>query len=74
MCRLIRIYLQFFTVPVYGSNGAQLSTQQLIDQLKRVLEQSQTTAPPVGILGTDNRDTWYKAYTKMCKGTCISNG
>ncbi|KAK2145778.1 hypothetical protein LSH36_658g01036 [Paralvinella palmiformis] len=57
----------FFTVPVYGSDGAQLSMKQLIGQFEHVINQSQSPAPPVGILGTDKRDNWYKAYTKMCK-------
>lgn len=55
-------------MPVYGSDGAQLSMKQLIGQFEHVINQSQSPASPVGILGTDKRDNWYKAYTKMCKG------
>ncbi|KRT83273.1 hypothetical protein AMK59_3062, partial [Oryctes borbonicus] len=53
---------QFFKIEVFGNDGKVISEKQLFAQLERVLEESQTAAPPIGILTTDHRDNWGKSY------------
>ncbi len=56
---------------VYGTNGRPLSIDQLYDQLVKIVNNSQIPAPPVGILTTDNRNTWWKNYSKLTKGNAV---
>lgn len=63
------VVLQIFSLDVYGSKGKPLSTEQLYNQLKVIVEQSQYPGTPVGLLTTLDRDSWGALYTEMVKGT-----
>lgn len=57
----------YFSVDVYGEDGAPLNESQLLAQLQVVVSQSQHVKNPIGILTTEHRDTWAKAYKRLCK-------
>lgn len=57
----------YFSVDVYGEDGAPLNESQLLAQLQMVVKQSQHIKNPIGILTTEHRDTWAKAYKRLCK-------
>ncbi|KAI4464457.1 carnitine o-acyltransferase [Holotrichia oblita] len=57
----------FFKVELFGNNGEVISEKQLFNQLQTILEQSVTPAAPIGILTTDHRDNWGKAYQLLIK-------
>ncbi|KAF9429658.1 Carnitine O-acetyltransferase mitochondrial [Podila epigama] len=55
---------QIFKVPVKGPNGERVSVQAIEQQLRHVVDAVNTTAekqPAVGVLTSENRDTWAKA-------------
>lgn len=56
-----------FQMPVLDSDGCSRSVNQLKDELtKTIFPQSQETAQyPVGILTSENRDTWAEAYNTL---------
>lgn len=58
---------QFFAFDVYGSDCQPLSEAQIYRQLKNLVQDSEQVTPPVGILTTENRSTWAKAYTELAK-------
>lgn len=53
---------QFYKLPVYNKRGRILNAQILADQLKLIAEKETSFGPPIGILSTDHRDNWAKAY------------
>ncbi|KAG8228401.1 hypothetical protein J437_LFUL003874, partial [Ladona fulva] len=57
----------FFKVTVLKDNGEPLSWKTFLQQLREVLEQSVHPGPPIGILTSENRGTWAKAYSKLSK-------
>ncbi|XP_049831480.1 carnitine O-acetyltransferase-like [Schistocerca gregaria] len=57
----------FFYVEVFGANYEPLSEDQILQQLQKVVEGSQYPSTPLGILTTENRNTWGKAYKKLAK-------
>ncbi|XP_043218584.1 carnitine O-acetyltransferase-like [Amphibalanus amphitrite] len=57
----------FFTLKVYGRHRKLLSEAQIYEQLCQIAAASQIDAPGVGILTTENRNVWGKAYKKLCK-------
>jgi hypothetical protein len=59
---------QLFHVDVIDSSNDALSVTQIERQLERVVEQSQTTATPVGMLTSAHRDDWWKAYVDLRAG------
>ncbi len=65
---IFAIISQIFEVPVYGRDGQPLSVEQLISQLRAVVQQSQVPAVAVGALTSANRDRWYSVYTEMSQG------
>ncbi|XP_078324436.1 carnitine O-acetyltransferase-like isoform X4 [Crassostrea virginica] len=57
----------FFFLEVYGSNNQPLSIEQIYEQLKNIVNQSMEPDIPVGILTTENRNKWAKAYELLTK-------
>lgn len=61
--------LQFFVLDVYNSDGTPLTVDQLTMQLEKIWNSSlQTNKEPIGILTSQHRNTWGKAYNNLIKG------
>uniref|UniRef100_A0A671UPX2 Carnitine O-acetyltransferase n=1 Tax=Sparus aurata TaxID=8175 RepID=A0A671UPX2_SPAAU len=59
---------QFFVLDVYNSDGSRLTVDQLYMQLEKIWNSSlQTNKEPVGILTSQHRNTWGKAYNNLIK-------
>ncbi|XP_016360773.1 carnitine O-acetyltransferase isoform X2 [Sinocyclocheilus anshuiensis] len=59
---------QFFVLDVYNSDGSPLTVDQLYVQLEKIWNSSlQTNKEPVGILTSNHRNTWGKAYNNLIK-------
>eukprot|EP00095_Tigriopus_kingsejongensis_P010617 maker-scaffold795_size96016-snap-gene-0.24 protein:Tk10617 transcript:maker-scaffold795_size96016-snap-gene-0.24-mRNA-1 annotation:"carnitine o-acetyltransferase isoform x2" len=60
----------FYKVSVYDSQGVTLSQEQLFGCLVHCSKDSRErgTGEPVGVLSSDDRDSWYKAYDKLQSG------
>ncbi|TRZ21095.1 hypothetical protein HGM15179_006030 [Zosterops borbonicus] len=59
---------QFFELDVYNSDGSPLTADQLFVQLEKIWNTSlQTNKEPVGILTTNHRNSWAKAYSNLIK-------
>lgn len=60
---------QFFILDVYNSDGTPLTVDQLYMQLEKIWNSSlQTNKEPIGILTSQHRNTWGKAYNNLIKG------
>ncbi|KAF4522335.1 hypothetical protein B566_EDAN011336 [Ephemera danica] len=57
----------FFAVSVYGEQGEPLNQSQLLAQLNDCIARSTHPAAPVGILTSENRNVWGKAYQALKK-------
>lgn len=59
----------FFKVPVYAQDGSILGENQLQDQIRECIEAAPTqqNSAKIGVLTTDNRDNWAKAYRELLK-------
>ncbi|CAG2255886.1 E2.3.1.7 [Mytilus edulis] len=57
----------FFSLEAYGKNHKPLSVDQIYNQLQKVVEMSKNSSTPVGILTSENRNTWAKAYNHLVK-------
>lgn len=62
------VYFQFFFLECYGSDNQPLGTEQIYEQLKNIVNQSNEPDVPVGLLTTENRNKWAKAYELLAKG------
>ncbi|XP_026125578.1 carnitine O-acetyltransferase isoform X1 [Carassius auratus] len=59
---------QFFILDVYNSDGSPLTVDQICVQLEKIWNTSlQTNKEPVGILTSNHRNTWGKAYNNLIK-------
>ncbi|KAJ8413763.1 hypothetical protein AAFF_G00063610 [Aldrovandia affinis] len=59
---------QFFVLDVYNSDGSPLTVDQIYMQLEKIWNSSlQSNKEPVGILTSQHRNTWGKAYNNMIK-------
>ncbi|XP_053138335.1 carnitine O-acetyltransferase isoform X2 [Hemicordylus capensis] len=59
---------QFFELDVYNSDGSPLTTDQIFIQLEKIWNTSlQTNKEPIGILTTNHRNSWAKAYNNLIK-------
>ncbi|XP_055455671.1 carnitine O-acetyltransferase [Psammomys obesus] len=59
---------QFFELDVYHSDGTPLTSDQIFVQLEKIWNSSlQTNKEPVGILTSNHRNTWAKAYNTLIK-------
>lgn len=60
---------QYFVLDVYNSDGSPLTVDQIYVQLEKIWNSSlQTNKEPVGILTSNHRNTWGKAYNNLIKG------
>lgn len=60
---------QFFELDVYHSDGTPFTSDQIFVQLEKIWNSSlQTNKEPVGILTSNHRNTWAKAYNTLIKG------
>lgn len=57
----------YFQVNVFGKDGAPLNESQILSQLELVMAQSKFPKKPIGVLTSEHRDTWAKAYKRLCK-------
>ncbi|MED6286603.1 hypothetical protein CHARACLAT_007749 [Characodon lateralis] len=59
---------QFFVLDVYNSDGTPLTVDQITMQLEKIWNSSlQTNKEPIGILTSQHRNTWGKAYNNLMK-------
>uniref|UniRef100_A0ABI7XVD7 Choline/carnitine acyltransferase domain-containing protein n=1 Tax=Felis catus TaxID=9685 RepID=A0ABI7XVD7_FELCA len=59
---------QFFELDVYHSDGTPLTSDQIFVQLEKIWNSSlQTNKEPVGILTSNHRNSWAKAYSTLIK-------
>lgn len=55
---------------MYHSDGTPLTSDQIFVQLEKIWNSSlQTNKEPVGILTSNHRNSWAKAYNTLIKGT-----
>lgn len=85
MCKYLSLALppslssfKFFVLDVYNSDGTPLTVDQLYMQLEKIWNSSlQTNKEPIGILTSNHRNTWGKAYNNLIKGdlelSCSAN-
>lgn len=59
----------FFKVPVYNVQGEILGENQLLEQFKFCVNEGMKVKNPlkIGVLTSDNRDNWAKAYKELSK-------
>uniref|UniRef100_A0A673IPU4 Carnitine O-acetyltransferase-like n=1 Tax=Sinocyclocheilus rhinocerous TaxID=307959 RepID=A0A673IPU4_9TELE len=59
---------QFFVLDVYNSDGMPLTVDQIYIQLEKIWNSSlQTNKEPIGILTSNHRNSWGKAYNNIIK-------
>lgn len=58
---------QYFKVQVLDEYNKKFSEKQLTEQFENVLKNSEQVAPEIGVLTTDKRDNWGKAYEELIK-------
>lgn len=65
----------FFKVPVYTADGKILGENQLQEQLLYCVNEAGKVkkAPKIGVLTSDNRDNWAKAYQELIKSPVNKN-
>lgn len=59
---------QFFELDVYHGDGTPLTADQIFVQLEKIWNSSlQTNKEPVGVLTSNHRNTWAKAYNTLIR-------
>ncbi|XP_071948484.1 carnitine O-acetyltransferase-like isoform X2 [Antedon mediterranea] len=58
---------KFFSLEVYKDGWTPLTRSEIYQQLCDIVNRSQETSAPVGILTAENRNTWGKIYNQMNK-------
>ncbi|KAG1959063.1 carnitine O-acetyltransferase [Pimephales promelas] len=59
---------QFFVLDVYNSDGTPLTVDQIYIQLEKIWSSSlQSNKEPIGILTSNHRNSWGKAYNNLIK-------
>ncbi|KAA0717136.1 Carnitine O-acetyltransferase [Triplophysa tibetana] len=59
---------QFFVLDVYNSDGIPLTVDQIYIQLEKIWNSSlETNKEPIGILTSNHRNSWGKAYNNLIK-------
>uniref|UniRef100_A0A8C1QB95 Choline/carnitine acyltransferase domain-containing protein n=1 Tax=Cyprinus carpio TaxID=7962 RepID=A0A8C1QB95_CYPCA len=59
---------QFFVLDVYNSDGTPLTVDQIYIQLEKIWNSSlQSNKEPIGILTSNHRNSWGKAYNNLIK-------
>uniref|UniRef100_A0A8C8M5K8 Choline/carnitine acyltransferase domain-containing protein n=1 Tax=Oncorhynchus tshawytscha TaxID=74940 RepID=A0A8C8M5K8_ONCTS len=59
---------QFFVLDVYNSDGSPLTVDQIYMQMEKIWNSSlQSNKEPIGILTSQHRNTWGKAYNNLIK-------
>lgn len=54
---------------LWGSDGKRLNENQIVEALKKVVDMSPNpTNDAIGVLTSENRDNWAKAYQLLIKG------
>lgn len=64
-CIVVLCNNNFFTVRVLDNNGKPLTADSIASQLEQVISQSQKAGIPVGLLTSDDRDTWARVYKDL---------
>lgn len=60
---------------MYHSDGTPLTSDQIFTQLEKIWNSSlQTNKEPVGILTSNHRNSWAKAYNTLIKGAPGGHG
>ncbi|GFV89522.1 hypothetical protein TNCV_4153371 [Trichonephila clavipes] len=61
----------FFSLQVKGPDSEDISSEEtLVDQLRQIIQMAkdkENVQPPVGLLTTENRQTWAKLRNKLLK-------
>uniref|UniRef100_G3MPS7 Choline/carnitine acyltransferase domain-containing protein n=1 Tax=Amblyomma maculatum TaxID=34609 RepID=G3MPS7_AMBMU len=61
---------EFFAVDVYDGQGNPYDEDQILQQLRQVVNMSTSAGAGVGILTSEHRDVWAKAFDELCKNPC----
>lgn len=59
---------EYYKIPVYNKEKRTLSQDQILSQIKQCMNDSKsrkTKSAPIGLLSTDHRDNWGKAYAEL---------
>ncbi|XP_064457418.1 carnitine O-acetyltransferase-like [Ornithodoros turicata] len=57
---------QFFALDVYHPDGTPYDERHILPMLEKLAKLSMDPDKPIGILTTEHRDVWSKAYSSLC--------
>uniref|UniRef100_A0A1E1X2A9 Putative carnitine o-acyltransferase cpt2/yat1 n=1 Tax=Amblyomma aureolatum TaxID=187763 RepID=A0A1E1X2A9_9ACAR len=58
---------EFFALDVYDGQGNPYNEHQILQQLHHVVNMSTSAGAGIGILTTEHRDVWAKAFDELCQ-------
>lgn len=67
-CIINLYWLQFYKLDIYNDDKTVLPVEDIYDNLLAIVENSLEKEIPVGILTSENRDTWAECYQKLEQG------